>query len=191
LTRVTAATPGNHDAPNYVSGYVHYWRGVLHRPVPSFYSFRVAGWQFLSLDSELQHDPASPQVQWLRREVRARGTCRIAFWHRPRFSAGKRHGDQPDVAPFWNALVHHAVLVVNGHEHDLQRLAPRDGITELVAGAGGSELYPLRTGYQGLVFGDDHDQGALHLELTAGIVRYSFVLADGRVVDSGAVRCRH
>jgi hypothetical protein len=191
LARVTAPTPGNHDARNYASGYVRYWHDVLRGPVPAFYSFRVAGWQILSLDSELRHDPASPQVQWLRRQVRAPGTCRIAFWHRPRYSAGTHHGDQLDVAPFWDVLAQHAVLVLNGHEHDLQRLAPRDGITELVAGAGGSELYPLRSGYKGLVFGDDHDQGALHLELTAGSARFSFVLADGRVVGAGAVRCRH
>jgi len=191
LARVTAPTPGNHDAPNYASGYVRYWHNALHGPVPAFYSFRVAGWQILSLDSELRHDPTSPQVQWLRRQVQAPGTCRIAFWHRPRYSAGERHGDQPDVAPFWNVLARHAALVLNGHEHDLQRLAAREGITEIVAGAGGSELYPLQSGYQGLVFGDDHDQGALHLELTAGRARYSFVLADGRIVDSGAVRCLH
>jgi hypothetical protein len=191
LTRITAPTPGNHDARNYASGYVRYWHDVLQGPVPAFYSFRVAGWQILSLDSELRHDPASPQVQWLRRQVRAPGTCRIAFWHRPRYSAGAHHGDQPDVAPFWDVLAQHAVLVVNGHEHDLQRLAPRNGITELVAGAGGSELYALQPGYKGLVFGDDQDQGAVHLELTLGRARYSFVLADGRVVDSGAVRCRH
>jgi hypothetical protein len=190
LVRVTAPTPGNHETPNYAAGYVRYWHDVLHGPVPAFYSFRVAGWQILSLDSELRHDPASPQVRWLRGQVGGPGTCRIAFWHRPRYSAGTRHGDQPDVAPFWNVLAHHAVLVVNGHEHDLQRQAPRDGITELVAGAGGSELYTLRSGYQGLMFGDDHDQGALHLKLTAGTARYSFVLADGRVVDSGATRCR-
>jgi hypothetical protein len=189
LARVTAPTPGNHDSANFASGYVRYWRRITGGAVPAYYAFRVAGWQILSLDSELRHDGASPQLRWLRRTVSGPGNCRIAFWHRPRYSAGF-HGDAPDIAPLWDAVAHRAVLVLNGHDHELERLAPRDGITELVAGAGGSELYSLRDGYPGLVFGDNTHQGAIRLELTRGRARFSFVLADGRVADSGRLRCR-
>ena len=34
------------------------------------------------------HQRGSPQERWLRRQLRGRGTCRIAFWHRARLSAG-------------------------------------------------------------------------------------------------------
>ena len=42
------------------------------------------------------------------------GTCRIGYWHRPLTSDGTVHGDNPDVAPFWDALAGHASIVLNG-----------------------------------------------------------------------------
>jgi hypothetical protein len=101
------------------------------------YSVRIAGWHVLSLNSEEPHEAGSPQVHWLERQVADGGDCRIAFWHRPRYSAGT-HGDQPDVDPLWHALEGRAALVVNGHDHDLQELRVHEGIRKLVAGAGGT-----------------------------------------------------
>ncbi|MEA2227912.1 MAG: hypothetical protein QOF04_1542, partial [Solirubrobacteraceae bacterium] len=184
-----APTPGNHDWPEHRRGYDPYWRRVLGRPVPSFYAMRAGGWQLLSLNSEAPHGTGSAQVRWLRRQVTGGGTCRLAFWHRPRWSASTKHGDQPDVQPLWSALRGRAALVLNGHDHDLQRLRPRDGITEFVSGAGGNERYPLRPRAD-LAFGDDSRFGALRLVLEPGRARYAFIAASGAVLDSGTVRCR-
>ena len=52
--------------------------------------------------------------------------CTLAIWHHPRFSSGE-HGNDPTVAPFWDAL--HAAgadVIVNGHDHDYERFAPQD-----------------------------------------------------------------
>jgi Calcineurin-like phosphoesterase len=136
LDKVTAPTPGNHEWPNHIEGYDPYWKKVRGKEPPSWHSFRVAGWKLLALNSEDSHDRGSAQVRWLRSELRAPGTCRLAFWHRPRYSVGE-HDDQADVQPFWDALEGHATLVVNGHEHNMQRYVPIDGMTELVSGAGG------------------------------------------------------
>ena len=190
FARITAPTPGNHDWPNHVVGYDTYWRGVSGRRPPSYYAFSLAGWRILSLNSEDEHGPGSEQIRWLRDQVRGPGTCRLAFWHRPRFSAGAMHGDQPDVQPFWDALEGHAPLVLNGHEHDMQQIERGQGITELVAGGGGADLYAVDTAYRGLVFGDDDDYGALRLELRPGAARFRFVSADGRTLRSGSVGCR-
>jgi hypothetical protein len=184
----TAPTPGNHEWPQRGSGYEPYWRKVLGRTPPAYYRFTIAGWQILSLNSEAPHDRGSPQLRWLARQVARPGTCRLAFWHRPRFSAG-RHGDQADVAPLWNALRGRAALVVNGHDHDMQRLRAIDGITEFVSGAGGHGLYGLHADPR-RVFGDDRTYGALRIDLRPGHARLHFVAADGRVLDSSAVRCR-
>ena len=144
----------------------------------------------MSLDSEADHGTGSPQLRWLRSQLRPPGTCRLAFWHRPRYSAGTKHGDQDDMAPVWNALRGHAAIVLNGHEHDMQPFKPIDEITEFVTGAGGHELYSLRASDRRLAFGDDTHYGALRLSLRPRVADFAFVAADGRILDSGSVSCR-
>ena len=189
LTPITAPTPGNHDWPAHEEGYDPFWQARSGAPTPPWYAFRIGGWRILSLNSEAPHGRASEQLRWLRAELRRGvGTCTLAFWHRPRWSAG-RHGDQPDVAPLWDALRGHATLVVSGHDHDLQRLRPRDGITQLVAGAGGRSRYGLDDGDARVAFGDDEHDGALRLRLRPGGARLAFVGVDGTVLDRARVAC--
>jgi len=163
----------------HLDGYDPYGRGVTGEATPPWYTVRVAGWHVLSLNSEAPLDRESAQVRWLRRELRrdVRG-CTLAFWHRPRYSAGK-HGDQRDVAPLWNAVRGHATLVLNGHDHNLQRLRPRDGITELVAGAGGRSRYRLDARDPRLAFASDRVDGAVRLKLRPGRASVRLVAADG------------
>jgi Calcineurin-like phosphoesterase len=189
LAARTAPTPGNHDWPRHPTGYDPYWRRALGHRLGHWYAFRAAGWQLLSLNSEAPHGPGSPQLRWLARRLRAGGTCRIAFWHRPRFSASTHHGDQPDVAPLWNALRGRAAIVLGGHDHDMQRFRPIGGITQFVSGAGGHGLYSLHDDRR-LAFGDDTSFGALRLVLSPSRADYAFVAADGRVLDRGTIGCR-
>jgi Calcineurin-like phosphoesterase len=184
-----APTPGNHDWPqNAREGYLRYWKQVQGSPLAGYYSLRAGGWQLLSLNSEAAHDAGSAQVAWLRGQVRGPGTCRIGFWHRPRYSAGK-HGDQPDVAPLWDTLSGHAALVLAGHDHDMQRLRPVDGITELVSGAGGHSHYAVDRGDRRTAFADDTKDGALRLTLSPGRAELAFVAVDGRTLDTSTVSC--
>ena len=189
LASIMAPTPGNHEWPAHRDGYDPYWRARTGARTPPWYALRVGGWRIISLNSEAPHGPGSPQLRWLERELRRfRGTCTLAFWHRPLQSAGK-HGDQRDVAPLWNALRGRATLVVNGHDHDLQRLRPRDGITELVAGAGGRSRYAVNFDDERLEFADDEHDGALRMELRPGGAGLSFVAVDGSVLDRSSVSC--
>jgi hypothetical protein len=191
LAPKTAPTPGNHDWPRHTSGYDPYWQRALKREkTASWYAFRAAGWTLISLNSETDHDAGSPQERWLRSILTKPGTCRIAFWHRPRFNAGGHHGDAGDMAPIWNALRGKATIVVAGHEHSMQRLRPIDGITSFVSGAGGHGLYDLRGDDPRLAFGEDGTYGALRLRLRRGEARYAYVSRDGSVLDKGTLRCR-
>jgi hypothetical protein len=189
FSRITAPTPGNHEWPLHASGYEPYWRAVLKRPIAPYYRFTVAGWQIFSLNSEAPHDESSPQVSWLKSKLKRRGTCRLAFWHRPRFGDGFEGSDE-DVAPLWDALKGHAVLVINGHDHNMQRYRPIDGITEIVDGAGGHGLHPILTQDTNRVFGDSSEYSALRLKLRRGRASYRFIGTDGATLDSGAVRCQ-
>jgi hypothetical protein len=189
LSQITAPTPGNHDWPAHREGYDPYWRARTGAATPPWYAFRAGGWQLISLNSEAPHGSGSAQLRWLNARLRrSSGTCVLAFWHRPLQSAGE-HGDQPDVAPLWNALRGRATLVLNGHDHDLQRLRPRDGITQLVAGAGGRSRYALHRDDR-LLFGDDDHDGALRLRLRPGSATIAFVSARGVTLDASRVTCR-
>lgn len=190
LARITAPTPGNHDWPAHRGGYDPYWRSVTGAATPPWYSLRTGGWRIISLNSEAPHDPGSAQVRWLRGQLDGdAGTCTLAFWHRPLLSAGE-HGDQADVAPLWDALRGHARLVLSGHDHDLQRLQARDGITALVAGAGGKSRYDVDSSDPRLAFAADQRDGALRMELRPGAARLDFVSSDGELLDRSTVGCR-
>jgi hypothetical protein len=189
LARITAPTPGNHDWPARAEGYQPYWKAI-HSTAPSWYQLRIAGWRILSLNSEAPHDPGSAQVKWLERTLdHGSGNCVLAFWHRPLQSAGL-HGDAPDVAPLWRPLRSRARIVLNGHDHDMERLRPRDGIVEYVAGAGGHGLYPIDSSDRRLVFADDQHYGALRIALSRRAAVLSFVAVDGTVLDRSKVTCR-
>lgn len=189
LKRRMLPTPGNHDWPNHVHGYDRYWATVTGRRPPSFYTLRVAGWQILSLNSEEPLGPRSPQLRWLHSHLRGDGTCRLAFWHRPRYSAGL-HGDSPDVAPLWDAVRGRAALVLNGHDHDMQQQRPQSGTTALVAGAGGHSHYPVNRQNRRLTWADDRDFGALRVDLEPGLARLAFVASDGRTLRRDSVSCK-
>jgi calcineurin-like phosphoesterase family protein len=188
LANITSPTTGNHEWGNRESGYRPYWHGVTGRRQSYWYARPLAGWEIISLSSEARHDADSPQLRWLRKRVEAPGTCRLAFWHRPRFSAGTVHGDAPDVAPFWKALRGHARLVLGGHDHLLQRFRMRAGITEYVAGAGGIELYGRRRDSR-LAFARSGVTGALRIVLQPGRARMQFVSVDGKVLDTSRATC--
>jgi calcineurin-like phosphoesterase family protein len=169
-----ARTPGNHDWP-------HYWSGS------EWYTFTAGGWRIIELNSETSH--GGEQLAWLRQQLRARGNCRLAFWHRPRYSAGL-HGDNPDMDPYWRALEGHARLVLSGHDHDMQRFASRGTLTQLVAGAGGQSHYRIDRQRSGLAFADDRDWGALRLDLSRGRAEIRFVTTSDRTVDTHRVTCQ-
>ena len=190
LAPITAPTPGNHEWGNRATGYFPYWQRKLGRPIEPWYETGAGGWQILSLNSEAPHGPGSKQLRWLGRQLGARdGTCRIAFWHRPRHNAGRGHGDAPDVAPLWNAVQGRAALVLGGHDHSSQRLRRRGGTVALVAGAGGPNVYTVNARDRRLVWSDDRTVAALRMELTPGRARFEFRAADGRVLHSGSVAC--
>lgn len=187
---LTAPTLGDHEARRAATGYQPYWTDATGTPPPDFYWFDAGGWQIISLNSEVAHAPNSDQVAWLKAATSGPGTCRLAFWHRPRFNAGTVHTGDADVTPFWRVLEGQATVVLNGNEHNMQRFAPVGGITQFISGAGGRGRYPLRPDPPpSLVFGDDENFGALRLELQPGLATYAFVSVGDEVLDSGEIEC--
>lgn len=187
LAPITWPTAGNHEWGNRATGYFPYWR--RYGRARSWNRFEIAGWEVISLNSEEPHGEGSRQLRWLRRVLSERDTtCRLAFWHRPRFSAGTLHGDAPDIEPLWRTLRGRARLVLNGHEHVMMRLYRRAGLTEYVAGTGGQVRYGLRSDPR-VAFSRSARTGGLRMELSPGTARLEFRDPSGTVLDRSRVTC--
>jgi hypothetical protein len=201
----TAPTPGQPEWRNRGLGYEPYWTAVSRsadssaiasfskaaakgRP-PQYFAFEAGGWEILSLNSEASHGKGSSQVKWLDKQLGKRtGTCRLAFWYRPRYSAGPAP-DAEDVEPFWDALAKKSVLVLNARNRNMQVIAKR-GITQLTAGAGGVGLQKAPNGRKLATFTNDTRYGALRLDLRPTYARYTFVAVDGTSLATGKLPCR-
>ena len=190
LAPITAPTIGNHEYANRAGGYLPYWQRVRGRMPPPWYAISASGWQLISLDSNAERGAGSPQVLWLARKLRRSprfGSCRIAFMHHPRYSAGL-HGDDATMTTLWESLAGRASLLLTGHDHDYQRFLPLNGLTEIVAGSGGHSSYPVRADSR-LAFADAADTGGVRIKLRDRVAALRFVAADGRTLDSSEVSC--
>lgn len=144
-------------------------------------------------------DAASPQVQWLRRDLAANpSTCALAYWHHPRFSSGP-HGDHPATQPLWRALYDAgADVVIVSHDHIYERLAPQDpdgrldpvrGIRQFTVGTGGAPLTgPVRVRANSDVRWTVH--GVLQLVLRANSYSWGFITDTGAAADVGGALCQ-
>jgi hypothetical protein len=188
LARVTDPTIGNHEWENRFVGYYRYWARRKGRKQPPWSRTRIAGWEILSLNSQAPHTTGSPQIRWLESVLTAPGNCRIAFWHRPRFSEGA-YGGAPDLNPLWTRLAGHARIVISGHDHNLQRHRPHDGLTQYVVGAGGRARYAFHAGGSSMVWGTDDRDGALRMALRPGHALLEFRGTSGRLLDRSRRTC--
>jgi alkaline phosphatase len=195
--------PGNHEyyTPR-ASGYFKFF-GKKAGNANGNYSFDVAGWHFIALNSNCETVACtadSKQGKWLAKDLADNATskCIAAYWHAPLFSSGEEHGNDPTVKPFWTQLRKaHADLVLNGHDHDYERFAPQDedgtadadGVREFVVGTGGYSHYPFGTTQANSQKRIAGKFGALSLQLSRRGYRWRFVSSSGRVLDRGAARC--
>ena len=144
---------GNHEyfTPG-AEGYFSYFGAQAGPERRGYYSFDVGGWHFISLNSNIDAAPGSPQYLWLAADIASsRATsCTIAYWHYPVFSSGQ-HGGDARMAKVFDALQAGGVdIVLSGHDHIYERFAPQNadgvadaarGIRAFVVGTGGAELY--------------------------------------------------
>jgi hypothetical protein len=188
LARITEPTIGNHEWGNRYSGYYRYWAARKGRKQPPWSKIRIAGWEILDLNSQAPHAAGSPQIRWLERALTGPGDCRIAFWHRPRYSEGAYDG-APDLNPFWNRLAGKARVVLSGHDHNLQRHRPQRGLTQYVVGAGGRGRYTLHGGRSTMAWGTDSVDGALRMVLKPGRALLEFRSPSRKLLDRSRVNC--
>jgi hypothetical protein len=162
LLALTHPIPGNHEYVDTIAaGYFDFFdgggqtTGIAGPRGEGYYSFDVGAWHLIALNTSddcqwVSCAAGSPQHQWLVADLAAHpATCTLAFWHHPRFQAGTISGEAVAAAPLWDALFDAgADVVLNGHEHGYQQLAPLDksgvvdaarGIRTFVVGTGGGD----------------------------------------------------
>jgi calcineurin-like phosphoesterase family protein len=198
----TRPAPGNHDYHGSgASGYFGYF-GAAAGPAPGgYYSFDAGDWHVVVLNSNIAMAAGSDQERWLRADLAASGTqCTLAIWHHPRFTSGTKHGSNAAVGPLWDALyAAGADVVINGHEHSYERLAPQTpagvadparGLREFIVGTGGEGLSSFGTPLPTSEVRNGATFGVLMLTLEAREYSWEFVpVAGATFTDSGSGSC--
>jgi hypothetical protein len=202
----TRPAAGNHD---WTSGGIDAYRTYFGESATgadgaTWYAYDLGTWRVIVLDSNCSSvggcGPDSPQGRWLADELAAPdAACTVAIWHHPRFSSGVRHGNDPEMDPFWRALyAAGADVVINGHDHDYERFAPQDpdaredrvrGIRQFVVGTGGTGLRPFGQIRANSELRASIDHGVLALTLHDGSYDWRFHAATTDFSDRGTANC--
>ncbi len=212
---ITRPVVGNHeylttggtdcDTTGTATGYFKYFGSEAGTQGKGYYSYNIGTWHIIALNSQCASvggcGSRSPEELWLRSDLAANpATCRLAYWHIPRFSSGK-YGDHSQYSQFWNDLyAAHAAIVLDGHDHDYERFAPQNpgqvatpaGIREFVVGTGGSDhggSFTLNLQPNSQVF-NDATYGVLKLTLHSTSYSWQFLPEAGKTfTDSGTYNC--
>lgn len=197
----TLPVPGNHEyrTPE-AAGYFAYFGPRAGEPGKGYYSVNMGHWHIVAVNSNLDSGPDSEQMRWLRRDLaQNRLGCILAFWHHPRYSSGP-HGDDTRMDAVWDVLYRHgASVVIAGHDHDYERLAPLDaagrrddrrGIRSFVVGTGGARLYGVSMRGEESEAWNGTTWGVLKLSLYPKGYDWAFVpVAGASYRDAGSGRC--
>ena len=201
----TRPVAGNHDwNTGTLDGYFGYF-GHAAAGTTSYYSYDLGGnWHVVVLDSECDKvaggcGSSSPQVAWLRADLSAAANLSknvIAIWHKPEFSSGDPTLVAPEVQPFWDAVQQYGVdIVINGHEHLYERMAPMDaqgeatanGAREFTVGTGGDDLMAYGSIYATSEARNNTTHGVLKLTLHATSYDWEFIPIAGQTfTDAGS-----
>jgi len=202
----TRPSPGNHE---FHSGgaapYFDYFGASAGDPKTGYYSYELGAWHIVVLNSECDKvggcQTGSAEEKWLREDLGAHhNACTLAYWHKPLFSSGAKHGNDPEVKPFWQDLYSaNADVVINGHDHDYERFAPQDpdgksdgarGIREFVVGTGGKNHRPFARPEATSEVRNADTFGVLKLTLHPTGYDWQFIPEAGKTFqDSGTGTC--
>jgi hypothetical protein len=214
--------PGNHeykDGPLSAPGYFDYFNGrdqpegVAGARWHGYYSYELGNWQLIALNTSdgcraVSCAVGSTMYRWLERTLKARRRpCVLAYFHHPRFHASDAHGDAESTSDIWQLLyAYGADIVLSGHAHNFQQLAPLDGsgridrdhgVRSFVVGTGGAPLHPEFSSARNLAALEarvSERVGVLVLELSRSTYGWQFLAPSpsggSDVLASGRDRCR-
>lgn len=203
----TRPSVGNHE---FHSGgatpYFEYFGANAGNPARGYYSYDLGSWHIIVLNSECDEVGGcnfdSAQEKWLRQDLQQHpSACTLAYWHKPLFSSGEKHGNDLEMKAFWQDLYDaRSAVVINGHDHDYERFAPQDpdgkpdeahGIREFVVGTGGKSHRPFATPLSTSEVRNADTFGVLKLALHPNSYDWEFIPEAGKTFrDYGSERCQ-
>ena len=191
---------GSLPIPAGAEGYFTYWDDLAGPPARAYYSFDLADWHIIALNSVIDSSVGSQQYLWLRQDLsQTKSRCILAYWHHPIFvSNSKIRRDDTTLALYEALYESGASVVLAGHTHRYERFAPLDpeglldearGIRSFIVGTGGATLYHARRIHPHTEYLDSEHWGVLRLTLDQGRYEWEFLTSDGRVTDRGSAPC--
>ena len=214
----TRPAPGNHDYGNGATPgatpYFDYFNGVGNQSGPAgdralgYYSYDIGTgpntWHVVVLNSECESGTGywlpggcaagSAQDLWLKNDLATATTNNIiAIWHKPRWSSTGNHAH---MQALWQDLYEGgADIVLGGHWHNYERLAPMDGsgasdpsfgVRQFVVGTGGAALTGFGTILPTSQVRDSSTYGVIKFTLHASSYDWQFIPISGQTfTDSG------
>jgi hypothetical protein len=179
------ATLGNHDIASERGSDQLAYLGLPELP----YARSLPGVEILLLDA---NRPDAAQAAWLDERLRAPGPrFRVVVFHQPAFSCGP-HGPTAGVVREWVPVLeaHRVALVLQGHDHLYERFVSDGGVTYVVTGGGGRDLY--RSSERCDLAAERRAAARRHhfvaVEVDGGTMYVTAVADDGSVVDETTVR---
>lgn len=168
-----------------------------------YYSLDLGAWHIIVLndnDKHISFDAGSAQDLWLQQDLTSqRGSCTLVVHHQPRFFSSTAGTESESRRIIWERLyAAGADLVVSGHWHHYERLAPmapggtvdqRRGLRQFIVGTGGrstrvpSVVHPSSE-VRAATF------GVLKLTLVANGYSWEFLPIEGESFrDAGSAGC--
>lgn len=202
----TRPAAGNHDYnTSGATGYFAYFGAAAGEPGKGYYSYALGAWHVVVLNSNISSTSGSAQDTWLKADLAAHpNQCTLAYYHHPLYSStggsGTGGATLSGSRTFVNDLyAAHADVIMNGHRHFYERLAPMkpdgtadpvNGVREFISGTGGdgggtqTNIFPLSEARNGNTF------GVLKLWLYDDSYAWKFVPVAGKTfTDSGSTAC--
>lgn len=188
---------GNHDYTGDVYAQIAYTQKSSRWTMPGlYYSFSRElndqdTVQFYALDTDpiVNGENVDEQLVWFENQLQEcapRARWNIVYGHHPFYSNGY-HGDSTEmIDKVFPLLAQYGVdIYISGHDHDLQILAPVNGVHLHVNGAGSklrdtlckeNSLYAASLlGF--MTFRISHDQAVVSVVLHEGIIDYCYVIS--------------
>ncbi|MBI3650036.1 MAG: metallophosphoesterase [Acidobacteria bacterium] len=183
------ATLGNHDVEGGRQAQVAY--PLFHMNGESYYQLSKANGliEAFMIDSTAFNER---QRSWLEAALKSStAKWKVACFHHPLYSSGKKHGSQDDLRKLLEPLLmNYGVKVVfSGHDHFYERLKVKNDIQYFVTGAGGS----LRRGglnqHSGLTAASyDQDNHFMVIEMNETEISFRAINRIGDIVDKGLLQ---
>jgi hypothetical protein len=189
------AAIGNHDEPASIN-YEKFNMGGRR-----YYTFRRAemsvegglagaGVRFFALDTRTLD---AEQLEWLRDELKdSSSRWKIVFGHHPIYTSGRYTAGARSLRSSLEPILieGNTDVVLAGHEHFYERVAPQRGILYFISGAGGSlragDIRPSALTAKGF----DTDCSFMLMEAAGDELFFQVISRTGQTVDAGKVTTR-